>query len=201
MERTSPLLNKIRLFQIALLIGGAVLILGGDQLRRADLQYPGVALIGLSIVTYGVHALLSRRISFQEERRLLASYRGLAAASWGLLIVLVGLAVIGGAAAFLLGIEQALLEILQTRPGLMVAPAGVIVALRSVAAIVGPDRPRRTLWSKVGRLFGFLLGLIGLALGAAMIALGIWDAYNPGALQQLLESIGAWFLALLSQVG
>src|SRR5690606_6814154 len=201
MGRSSSLLNKIRLFQFALLIGGAVLILGGDQLRRSDLQYPGIALIGLSTVTYGLQALLSRQISFRDEHRIMMSYRGLAAASWGLMLMLAGLAVIGGAVAAVLGIEQALFEMLRARPGLIVAPLGVIFVLRSVAAMVGPDHPRRGLWGKVRRLFGFLLGLIGLVLGAATIALGSWDLYNPGVLQQVLESISVWFLALLSQVG
>ncbi|MBZ0303508.1 MAG: hypothetical protein K8J31_27455 [Anaerolineae bacterium] len=190
------------IFQIGLIAAGGVLIFVGDKIHVPNLLNLGVATIGFGVVAMGAGAVLKRRIEFREKNRAVGvTYRGLAAAAWGLLLALFGVAIMGAAAASVLGMRDALLEVVKAHPGLLVAPLGLVMILRGIAGVIGPDDTRRSIWSALSQAVYRFGGLILLAFGVLTVVLAIWDLRSPGTLRRLVESLASSALALLEQVG
>lgn len=192
--------------QVGLTALGGGLVLGGFHLDRPLIMDAGVLVLAAAAVASGSASILTRRLVFlwPGRRYRLGVWYGAAAILVGLGFVVLGLAVAAGALAHLGGmslgqIRDAILE----RPWRVLTPTGFFMFANGLAMIVGFDRTRRgtseaadtlvvvepdrgATWDLLMSIPGRLGGLIGAAIGAAVLGIGCYEFLRPQAFDDLI---------------
>ena len=155
---------------IIAVVGVALAALGG-ALRLSRLGLAGLGVLGVGVICWGLSGMLQGRMSFFHPGvRYSENYYGLAARAWGILICLVGMALVGFSLLLFIKPDMSFAEAatspLGTSVGMFVG--GIIGMLYAVTLILGRAEDsgswlRRAI-SLPGRLIGVFVLLISMGL-------------------------------------
>lgn len=174
-------------------------VAAGISLGWPLLAATGVLGLGLSILANGLLAVRERRLLFirggtlalREYRYLI--YEGLAAMPYGLAIAIAGALLAVPAVLFLAGVEaEAMRAAVLARPHLLLIPGGSGLLLQGLGFCIGFGReaqsPRDRIAIALLHLPAQLGGLILVALGGALLAIGLTEWLAPAVFHARFES-------------
>lgn len=149
----------------------------------------GIFLIGAGIALGGLESVFTRQPGFFQSTASREAYMGFPALIWGLMLLVIGAAVI--AAAYLLhdGVWQSTVDALRRRPGPLLAGGGLIAACVGTLLMLNPRGRRGVWWTLLIRIPKAILGLILLLGGLAAIGLGAWEWFEPRAYERFSKDM------------
>jgi hypothetical protein len=152
----------------------------------------GILLLGLAAVGMGVRTIRRREeVAIDEIGKVFATYRGPAALSQGMAVVLAGVGIVTFAVARLLGIGPFLESHLRHRPGILILFISLAGLAWSLSLVFGSVEQRtstsRLLASAPGRVLGAALS----ALAVIGLGLGIWEVAAPSGFDHFINSLTA----------
>jgi hypothetical protein len=175
-------------------------VAAGISLGWPRLAATGVLGLGLSILANGLLAVRERRLLFirggtltRREYRYFI-YEGLAAVPYGLAITIAGTLLAVPAVLFLAGVEpEAMRAAVLARPHLLLIPGGSGLLLHGLGFCIGFGReaqsPRDRVAIALLHLPALLGGLILVALGGALLAIGLTEWLAPAVFRARFESL------------
>lgn len=192
------MMTKVSWIQIGLIVLGVLLIVGGDRLDIPALLYGGLALAGLGFIVGGGEAIVTRQYVLRRRGFTNATYYGLGAILYGIIFVWIGVWVISVAGVLFLDIGQAVFRSFIRRPGFVLVNVACVVLASGGIAFTFPAE------SQSGQGDGWFLNLLAtvahmipalilLALGLALLGLGVLEIVSPATFDQM----GGGFLELL----
>ena len=182
--------------QVGLAGLGGLLLIAGFNLDVPVMMDAGTLSLAAAAVASGLASMLTRRIVFlwPSRRYRLVAWHGGAAVLVGVGLLVLGVAAVLAVLAHLGGmsvdqIRDALLE----RPWRVLMPAGFFMLANGLAMIVGfeegRDPQRGALWNLLMSIPNRLGGLIGCAIGAAVLAVGGYELLRPQAFDDFIERL------------
>jgi hypothetical protein len=190
--------KKLGLYQVILVVLGALVAYGAVRLRLSPLVGAGVAVAGLGVLVGGLGNVLARSVGYSDSglergNQLIGyeSHRGLTAVLAGAFwMMLGGLAVVGGA-AHALGLGSSIERFLTGHPGIALLAIGLPVATYGIVSVLGTTEaaPRRSFGRFLMSLPERLVGVVLLVGGLAAVAAGGLDLLAPGTFEGLRESL------------
>jgi hypothetical protein len=177
---------------------GFLMIYGGAELEVPILIHAGLVPIGGTVMVWGADAIITRRSSYTigEDNQREETYRGFAAMADGLVLLIIGFAIISAGVVLLLGFEQAVLGYLQLRPGVALLFGGGLATMYGLTLMLGSQQENqgglRTLASIPARIFGFILFI----LGAGGLVLGLLEILLPNTFHNALGMLRGLLPAL-----
>jgi hypothetical protein len=186
------------IFEVLILIAGAAIAAIGKEQGSPLLLGLGVVIIGTGVLGGGLVVIRRRRLVFlhSDARFMTHAYNGGAAVLWGLLLMLTGLALVAGGIGLALGQQEAL-KALVMQPGAWLLAGGIALFFTSAAGLLqkitdGEHGGMRILLA----LPAYVLGALGVLLGAALTGTGAWGLQDPEGLAalgaQLRTAAGTW---------
>lgn len=200
-ERGSAVLTPARQFwtlQTALPALGLLSWIAGQRLGRTWLVDAGIfvlaaaaVLTGLACIAWRRVVVLRRELSFGFK---LVVYEGVPARLAGVALITLGCAVAAVGAAHAMGVDALRMrEIVVARPGFALAPLGFALLVAGAAYMIGFAADLATGANPVLEvLYGVpqrLGGLILAAIGAAALALGLYELIEPAGFDGLVNSL------------
>lgn len=171
-------------------VAGLLLLIAANRFDRPELIGPGLILFAIGVVTAGGHAVMTR---YLRERRSVAPgshvFEGPAAVFSGLAIIVLGLSIGAAGVAFLVGAEDALLDLALSRPGVALVPAGLASAAWGAGRVLGAREWRGSLVRLLANIPERIGGAMLFLLGAALLGLGGFELLAPDAFGRALESL------------
>jgi len=183
--------------QIVLGLLSLLLVFVGDRLSVPLLSDAGMACLGLTSITIGWEAIITRRIVIGRRRHgSRQTYTDLPAVLQGVQFNLLGLFLIVVSIMLYKNVNPRELGLQMARhPGLPLIVIGTICLIQSVITGIGPrdtrDGSRLTLI--IGLLARLLPGLLLVVLGLGMTGLGLFEILAPEA----FDKMGGGFLEIL----
>ncbi len=171
----------------------------GLSLGRPLLAAAGLLGLGLSILANGLLAVRERRLMFirggtltRREYRYFI-YEGLAAVPYGLALAIAGTLLATPAVLFLAGVEpNAVRSAVLAGPHLLLLPGGAGLLLHGLGFCIGFGReaqsPRDRIAIALLHLPALLGGLILVALGTTLLAIGLTEWLAPAVFRARFES-------------
>ena len=148
----------------------------------------GGALIGIGFVLAGLEAFFTRQMSLRFSDYGWDDWIGAPSIIVGLMELLVGLALIGGAYAQHAGQWLTVVSFLSSRPGPMMAAAGLLLLGLGLIVIIMADR----YGGKLRFIFvggpQIITGIAILILGVALISGGAWEWLHRPSFDRFAES-------------
>ncbi len=184
--------------EIVLFLGGAALVVAGEQLGLPILSALGMGLIALDMLVVGLEFALTRRAKWAINKYYAETYQGIAAVALGVILMTGGLGLGAVAAAKVLHQEESLYDLLLSRPGYIMLPLGGIMFMRGLAGAIGALEWQKSGLACITTAIERLAGA-GLALaGTVVVALGGFELAAPAAFHAMM---GAAWQALLALLG
>lgn len=182
----------MRLFaflQYAAIVIGSVGMLAGQFFGIAKGFNLGVFVAGLGFALAGIDALVTRRMCFRPSDDVYESYAGIPAVIVGLMVLVVGAAMIG--AAYLLDNEQwqSTLNYLMRRPAPLLAVGGLFLVGFGILMMLNPQGRSSWVWRILVYFPRALAGLVVVAAGIAVIGLGAWEWLEPQGYSAFVKTL------------
>lgn len=177
---------------------GFLMIYSGAEFAIPILIHTGLVPIGGTVMFWGADAIITRRSSYTigEDNQHEETYHGFAAMADGLVLLIIGFAIISAGVVLLLGFEQAVLGYLQLRPGVALLFGGGLAAMYGLTLMLGTQQENqgglRGLASIPARMFGLILFI----LGAGLLVLGLLEILLPSAFQNAVGMFRGWLPSL-----
>jgi len=186
---TAPTVRLIAFIEYAAVFVGIVGVIAGQFFALPKGVYLSVFLIGAGIALGGLESIATRRMCFRPSEDAYEAYAGAPALIVGLMVLLVGAAII--AAAYLLADGQwhSSVSQLTRRPAPLLGAAGLLLIGSGVLMMLNPQGRRGWAWTLLVRVPRGLLGLVLVACGLACIGLGVWEWFEPLAYDRFIESV------------
>lgn len=181
-------MRLIAFIEWAAVVIGVGAIVAGRFFALPQGLHLGVFLVGAGFALGGLEALAMRRMPFRMSDDAYESYAGLPALIVGLMVLLVGAAVIGAAYLLEERMWHATVSYLARRPAPVLAAGGLLLAGIGVLMMLNPQGDRGMAWTLLVRAPSVLLGVIVATLGAASVILGVWEYLDPAAFDRLAAS-------------
>ena len=182
------------------LAGGILLVYLQVQFDMDGIGFPGIGLIGMSILTYGIVNILRfflARVHAQsigaQDHKLDAFMVHLHAAA----LMLIGAGFIAYAPLMISGWADEMFIYLRQRPGMIWLYFGILGIAFSLTAMLRTRVSPRQLIRFVANLPSLLSLLLVMLLGVASVTLGVIEQISPSLYQQMLAAISARLSALL----
>jgi hypothetical protein len=156
---------------------GVIAIFAGRHFGLANGVHIGIVLVGAGIAVAGIESLYSRQMSLRLSGT--AAYDGIPAMVWGMMLLLVGGAVIGYAYLLDAGAWPRVARFLQQYPGIVYAAAGLLLVGLSVLLFTDPGLRRRWWQTLLFRVPRVIAALVALTCGIAAIGAGAWQIADP----------------------
>lgn len=178
------------LVYVALLIG-SVGMLAGHFFGIAKGFNLGVFVAGAGFALAGIDALVTRRMPFRPSDEVYENYANAPAVIVGLMVLVIGGGMIG--AAYLLDNERwhSTLSYLVRRPAPLLAAAGLFLAGFGVLMMLNPLGRTGWVWRILVYFPRWLVGVLVVAAGAALVVLGAWEWLYPQAAQTFIRGLVA----------
>jgi hypothetical protein len=192
------------ILQIGFGVLGVLLVLGGDRLSMPILLYGGMACFGLTAMTIGWEAIITRQIRLGTRRKgTRETYIGFPAILQGIQFNLLGIFLIGLAAFSFVNergnIGRELFLQFVRRPGIPLVVIGLLMLIQSLVMFLGYQELKQGPgWmTTINLLLSRMLpGVILLGLGLGALGLGVLEIIAPA----VFDSMGGGFLEKLYQV-
>ena len=172
----------------AVLAGIAAMVAGHFFALPKGFQF-GVFLVGAGIALGGFEALITQRMGFRASDDAYHHYAGAPAIIIGLMCLLIGSAIIGGAYLLAEGLWPRTESYLTRRPAPLLGAAGFLIAGMGVLMMLNPQGHSGWLWRLFVYVPRFLLGLVLLAAGIAAMGAGVWEWLQPDAFQSFVHQV------------
>jgi hypothetical protein len=192
------LLNLLPLVEYCALIYGVFTVVAGRKSASEQDVVLGILLIGAAFLFGGSASIVTKRMSFRFFGNLRAGYAGSAALIAGVMQLIAGGLAVATAHALATHAWQARLDALLANPWPLLVPlalllicAGLLVVRRS-SDRVGPLGTVLYIVPKT------LAGLAALGAGAAILAGGAWNLYDPQAFRSFLSLVPDEYMNLLA---
>jgi hypothetical protein len=192
------LLNLLPLAEYCALFSGIFLVVTGRKSASEQDVVLGVLLIGAAFLLAGLAAIVTKRTSFRFFGNLRAGYAGGAALIAGMMQVIVGGLALAAAHALATHIWQARLDALLANPWPLLVPLALLLIGAGLLMVrlsgdrVGPLGTVLYIMPKT------LAGLAALGAGAAILAGGAWNLYDPYAFRSFLSLVPDEYMNLLA---
>ncbi len=171
------------------IVVGAIAILAGRHFALAKGVHLGILLIGAGIAVAGVESLYSRQISLRFSDN--AGYDGFPAVVWGLMLLLVGAALVAYAYLLDTGVWPRALRLLQQNPGIVYIAASLLLLGLSALLFTDPGAQRKWWQTLLLRVPRVIVALVALTCGIAAMASGAWQIADPQGFAQVERQVGA----------
>jgi hypothetical protein len=182
---------KNLLIGVALIgVVGLLLLIAAHHLELPILIGPGLLLFAAGVFAAGLHAIIGRYV-VERRDQLPGSYvfHGAAAILIGVVVLVAAAAFAVAGIAFLIGREHAVFEFLLDRPGPALFAAGLAAGAAGAARILGAQEWKGSLTTFLMHLPERIGGVMLLALGMALLAVGAFEIVAPEAFDALLDSL------------
>jgi hypothetical protein len=192
------LLNLLPLVEYCAIFSGIFLVVTGRKSASEQDVVLGVVLIGAAFLLAGLAAIVTKRMSFRFFGSLHAGHAGAAALIAGVMQLIAGGLALAAAHALATHIWQARLDALLANPWPLLVPlallligAGLLLVRRS-SNYVGPLGTVLFIVPKA------LAALALLCAGAAILAAGAWNLYDPQAFRSFVGLVPGEYMNLLA---
>ena len=180
-------MRLLTFLEYAAIVAGAIAIYAGQHFALAKGIHLGILLIGSGIATAGIESLYSREISLRFSEH--AGYDGFPAIVWGMMLLLVGGALIGYAYLLDMGDWPRAARLLQQNPGIVYVAASLLLVGFSVLLFTDPGAHRNRWQTLLLRVPRVIVALVALTCGVAGIASGAWQIADPQGFAQLERQV------------
>ncbi len=167
---------------------GVIAVAGGKAFGLLKAYHLGIFLIGAGISLGGLESVFSRQVRFPSFIDRRDSYAGAPAVIWGLMVLVVGIAVIAMAYLQAEGLWGTVWSYLKRRPAAAMIVLGLLAAGAGALLMFNPHGWRGVWWTLLVRVPRMTVGLILLAGGLAAAGLGVWQWFEPQAFDHFLRS-------------
>jgi uncharacterized membrane protein YidH (DUF202 family) len=194
-------MRLVAFFQYTALVIGSIGMLAGQFFGLAKGFNLGVFVVGAGFAIGGIDSLVTRRMVFRPSDEVYENYAGTPAVIVGLMMLVVGAAMIG--AAYLLDNDQWLstMRYLERRPAPLLAVGGLALVGCGVLMMLNPQGRSSWVWRILIYFPRWLLGVLVIAAGIAVIALGAWEWLEPSAAHAFMKTLPQKLHQLLSWAG
>jgi hypothetical protein len=182
-------MRLIAFLQYAALVIGALGMLAGQFFGLAKGFNLGVFVVGVGFALGGIDSLVTRRMVFRPSDDVYENYAGAPAVIVGLMVLAIGAAMIG--AAYLLDTDQwhATVSYLMRRPAPLLAVCGLYLIGIGILMMLNPQGRASWLWRIFIYFPRFLLGVLVVAAGTAVIGLGAWEWLQPQPAHAFMKAL------------
>lgn len=149
----------------------------------------GIGLAGAGIALGGLESVMTRRIGFRMSEDGYQDYDGPPALIVGLMTLLIGAAIIGGAYLLAQGRWHSTIEALLRRPGPVLIAAGFLFSGVGALFLFNPGGREGLVWTLLVRTPSVLLGLVLIVGGLVGIVLGAWEHFEPLAFDRFVRTM------------
>jgi len=167
---------------------GIIAILAGRYMALSKGVELGGALIGIGFVLAGLEAFFTRQMSLRFSDYGWDDWMGAPSITVGVMQLLVGLALIGCAYAQNAGQWLTVVNFLSSRPGPILAAAGLLLLGLGLIVVIMADR----YGGKLRFIFvggpQIMTGIAVLILGVALISGGAWEWFHHPSFERFAES-------------
>ena len=170
--------------EYAAIVLGAIAIFAGRHYALAKGIHLGILLIGVGLAAGGIESLYSRRMSLRFSEDAAEGYSGFPALVWGMMLLLVGGALIGYAYMLDTGVWPRAERLLKQNPGIVYVAAGMLLAGFSVLLFTDTNANRNLWQTLLLRVPRVIAAVLMLMLGIAAIAAGAWQIADPQGYSQ-----------------
>jgi uncharacterized membrane protein YidH (DUF202 family) len=193
-------MRLVAFLQYTALVIGSLGMLAGQFFGIAKGFNLGVFVVGVGFALGGIDSLATRRMVFRPSDEVYENYAGAPAIIVGLMVLVVGLAMIG--AAYLLDNEQWLSTVryLERRPAPLLAMGGLALFGFGVLMMLNPQGRSSWVWRILIYFPRWLVGVLVIAAGIGIIALGAWEWLQPSAAHAFMKSLPQRISELISRV-
>ena len=149
----------------------------------------GVFVGGAGCALAGVDALVTQRMCFRASDDAHEDYAGMPALIVGMMVLVIGAALI--AAAYLLDNDQwqATVQHLTRRPAPLLAVGGLFVVGIGTLMMLNPQGRTSWVWRILVYFPRSLLGVVVVAAGIALIGLGAWEWLEPQGSHAFIKTL------------
>lgn len=174
------------------LVVGSIGMVAGQFFGLAKGFNLGLFVAGAGFAVAGIDSLVTRRMPFRPSDEVYESYANAPAVIVGLMVLVVGAAMIG--AAYLLDNEQwrSTLNYLTRRPGPLFAVGGLFLVGVGILMMLNPQGRSGWAWRILIYFPRWLGGVAVVAAGVAVIGLGAWEWRQPQAAHAFIQSSAAF---------
>lgn len=187
--------NNTSLLELLAILAGGLIAYGGWRLSAPWLLNIGLAVTSLGIIAFGVDAMRTREDTYSigdTEMPQTQTYSGFAAIMSGLLMAMIGFAILVYALIALLGLQDRFLGYVSVHPGIALLFGGIMMVAFSFTLVLGSLEDRRSVWSLLGSLPARVFGLALLLVGIALILLGGFEVVSPVRYDALMDTLRTW---------
>lgn len=191
-------MRLVAFLQYAALVIGSIAMLAGQFFGLAKGFNLGVLVVGIGFALGGIDSLATRRMVFRPSDEVYENYAGTPAVIVGLMVLVVGAAMIG--AAYLLDSDQWAFAVryLERRPAPLLAVGGLALVGFGVLMMLNPQGRSGWVWRILVYFPRSLVGVLFIAVGIAVIALGAWEWLQPPAAHAFMKALPQKLNQLLS---
>jgi hypothetical protein len=144
-----------------------------------------LCVIGAGIVLGGLESIFTGRGGFRWASDSGEAYAGAPAVVWGLMLLMVGCAVIGAAYLLSQGSWATVMQYLERRPGPALIGGGLLLAGAGFLLAINPRGRGGVAWTLLVRVPKLGAGVVLLNLGYISVALGIWEWLDPRGFERV----------------
>jgi hypothetical protein len=182
-------MRLIAFLQYAAIVIGSVGMLAAQFFGLAKGFHLGVFVAGAGFALAGIDGLATRRMCFRPADDVYENYAGTPAVIVGLMVLAIGAAMIG--AAYLLDNDQwrSTVSYLTRRPAPLLAVGGLFLIGCGVLMMLNPQGRNGWIWRILVYFPRWLLGVLVIATGIAVIALGAWEWLEPKAFRAFVGAL------------
>ncbi len=182
-------MRLIAFIQYAAVVIGSIGMVAGQFFAQPKGFNLGVFVAGAGFALAGLDSLVTRRMCFRPSDDVYENYAGPPAMIVGMMVLVVGAAMIWS--AYLLDSDQwhATVSHLMRRPAPLLATGGLYLIGFGVLAMLNPRGHTSWVWRILVYLPRSLIGLAVVAAGLACIAIGIWEWRDTQAANAFIKTL------------
>ena len=182
--------SRLVIFAACVGVLGLLLLIAANHFGLTVLIGPGLLLFAVGTAAAGLNAVVRRHVyDRNNETTRTQTFVGPAAVFVGLVLVLLALVFAVAGAAFVLGQEDALVDLLLERPSPAFLVGGAVLGGAGAARVFGAREWRGSLMSFLGSLPERFSGVLLLAVGLALVGVGVLELLAPALFDEIFEGL------------
>lgn len=183
-------MRMLAFFEYGAVLVGVIALVAANFFHAPRAIQVGVFLIGAGIALGGAESVFTRQPGLRFRSDAGAAYQGTPSVIWGLMLLLIGAAVIAWSYLMSRGLAAGVLAHLSRRPAPVLA-AGGLLSLGAGAILMFNREGNRGAWRML--LLTVPRSLLGAALalaGVAAVGAGLWEWLDPQAFGRAARALG-----------
>lgn len=149
----------------------------------------GIFLVGAGIALGGLESVLTRQMGFRISGDGGDGYAGAPAFVWGLMVLMIGAAIMALAYVRAEGTMRPVMDFLVRNPLVLVAAAGFLLAGTGALLVLNPQRRSHWAWKLFVRAPQLFAGLALILAGLAVIGGGVWQRFDAPGFERAVKPV------------